>query len=217
MSVGEFEKAIEAGDTPDLQALMQEGSRIQREAEGKDGGKFCTHCGFKKPKNEFHKDAAKPDGYRDVCKACRMELAKEKQDDKLKVELEKMERESVETLKGLSGGGSFDPHINEVFESIMRPFGGVNGWAKHLFATYLAAPAGSQKRIKIHEMMMNLAAKVTKLGLAERQLDMMEERDLVKVMQQHLTEYQNENSLSNDMIPTIEGGVVSVETDDQPE
>ena len=114
----------------------------------------------------------------------------------------------------MTGGGSYDPHVNEVFESMMRPFGGVNGWAKHLFATYLACEPGSQKRVKIHDMMMNLAGKVTSLGLTERQLDMMEERDLLQVMRQHLLEYQKSNNLTSTSIPTLTGEVVEVEVDD---
>ena len=59
-------------------------------------------------------------------------------------------------------------------------------------------------------MMMQLAGKVTKLGLAERQLDMMEERDLLQVMRQHIIEYQEGNKLPPTAIPTLEDGVIDV-------
>jgi len=175
------------------------------------GVKFCTHCGMRKSLEEFHKDEAKEDGHRDVCKACRSTINEKRKQDRLDAKLAEIEREGLETLGGLSSGGSFDPHINEVFEAMMRPFGGVNGWAKHLFATYLACDPGSQKRVKIHDMMMQLAGKVTKLGLAERQLDMMEEKDLLQVMRQHLVEYQENNDLPSTALPTLEGDVVDMQ------
>jgi hypothetical protein len=186
---------------------------IEAEAN-KAGCKFCTHCGSRKSLDEFHKDVSKEDGHRDVCKACRTKLAEQAKQDQLDHRLAVLEEQGLETLETLKDGGSFDPHINEIFESMLRPFGGVNGWAKHLFATYLACDPGSQKRVKIHDMMMQLAGKVTKLGLAERQLDMMEERDLIQVMRQHLVEYQEGNSLPATAIPTFSDKVIDAEVKD---
>ena len=178
--------------------------------EAVDGEKWCNHCGIMKPLKDFHRDSRKEDGHRDVCIECRAKIEKEKEKESLDARLKELEQEGIETLGKLSSGGSFDPHINQVFESMLKPFGGVDGWAKHLFATYLASPPGSQKRVKIHDMMMQLAGKVTKLGLAERQLDQMEERDLLNVMKQHLVEYQQGNNLLPTEIPTLEGEVVDI-------
>lgn len=179
--------------------------------------KWCTHCGIKKPLKDFHRDARKEDGHRDVCIECRAKIDKDKEKESLDARLKELEQEGIETLGKLTSGGSFDPHINQVFESMLRPFGGVDGWAKHLFATYLAAPPGSQKRVKIHDMMMNLAGKVSKLGLAERQLESMEERDLLNVMRQNLIEYQKGNNLLPTEIPTLDGEVVDVSKEDSDE
>lgn len=173
--------------------------------------KFCTHCGVKQPLENFHKDESKGDGRKDTCKSCRAKIHEQKKQLSLDAQLQKVEEEGIKTLGSLSSGGSFDPHINEVFEAMMKPFGGVNGWAKHLFATYLACDPGSQKRVKIHDMMMQLAGKVTKLGLAERQLDMMEERDLLQVMRQHLVEYQKNNELPSTAIPTLTDQVIDAD------
>lgn len=174
--------------------------------------KYCTSCGIRKVLEDFHKDESKWDGHRDTCKECRAKINEQKKQDSLDARLQELEKEGLETLGNLSSGGSFDPHINEVFEAMMKPFGGVNGWAKHLFATYLACDPGSQKRVKIHDMMMQLAGKVTKLGLAERQLDMMEERDLLQIMRQHLVEYQQGNDLPSTALPTLSGDVIDAET-----
>lgn len=181
------------------------------EAVGKTAGvKFCTSCGARKVLGEFHKDEAKEDGHRDTCKDCRARVNEQRKKDRLDAKLAELEKEGLETLSTLGSGGSYDPHINEVFEAMLRPFGGVNGWAKNLFATYLACDPGSQKRVKIHDMMMQLAGKVTSLGLAERQLEMMEERDLLNVMRQHLVEYQKSNKLPSTAVPTIKGEVVDI-------
>lgn len=173
--------------------------------------KYCTSCGIRKSLDSFHKDETKEDGRRDTCSECRSKINELKKKDRLDEKLRKIEQEGLETLGNLKSGGSFDPHINEVFEAMMKPFGGVNGWAKHLFATYLASDPGSQKRVKIHDMMMQLAGKVTKLGLAERQLDMMEERDLLQLMRSHLVEYQKGNDLPSTAIPTLSGNVIDAE------
>ena len=177
------------------------------------GMKFCTSCGARMALSEFHKDETKEDGHRDTCKECRKKHNEKRKQDRLDAQLAQLEKEGLETLATLGSGGSYDPHINEVFEAMLRPFGGVNGWAKHLWATYLSCDPGSQKRVKIHDMMMQLAGKVTSLGLAERQLEMMEERDLLNVMRQHLVEYQESNQLSSTAVPTLEGEVVELKED----
>ena len=175
------------------------------------GEKYCTSCGIRKMLAEFHKDTTKEDGHRDTCRECRAKINKERKEQSLAAELRRIEEEGLKTLGTLTDGGSYDPHINEVFESLMKPFGGVQGWAKHLFATYLACDPGSQKRVKIHDMMMQLAGKVTKLGLAERQLDMMEEKDLLQVMRGHLVDFQKGNNLPSTMIPTLGDSVIDAE------
>jgi hypothetical protein len=161
-------------------------------AANKPGFKFCTTCGKRKALEDFHKDDSKADGHRDTCKMCRKEINARARDARRKKQIQELENQGLDALGKMSSGGSLDPHINEVFEAIMRPFGGVNGYAKHLFATYLACDPGSQRRIKIHEMIIRLADKVTKMGLAERQLEMMEERDLKRVLEKHMLEYKEQ-------------------------
>lgn len=197
--------------TPPLDESI--GDPIVAAQEEMKGSKYCTTCGDKKQLEEFHKDPAKPDGHRDTCKTCRAEIRNQEKQDKLDRRLAVIEEESLNTLGTMSAGGTFDPHVNEVFEAMMRPFGGVNGWAKHMFATYVAAPPGSSKRIKMHDMMMNLAAKVTKLGLAERKLDMMEERDLIDVMGKYITEFQQSNQLPPSSLPGASNTIIDLSGD----
>lgn len=176
-----------------------------------EGRKYCTNCGLQKEYSFFHVDEQKPDGYRDVCKECRSNLNEERKRQRLDVKIKKMEEENLSALDQMASGGSFDPDLNEVFEAIMRPFGGVNGFAKNLYATYLVNPPGSQKRIKIQEMIVRMADKVTQLGLAERRLELMEEQDLMQIMRKHLNDYQQGNNLPGTAIPTLSGNVVDIE------
>lgn len=186
------------------------GDPILAVQEEMKGSKYCTTCGERKDLSEFNKDISKPDGYRDTCSKCRADIRQQQKQDQLDRRLAVLEEEGLNTLGTMTSGGTFDPHVNEVFEAMMRPFGGVNGWAKHMFATYLAAPPGSSKRIKIHDMMMNLAAKVTKLGLAERKLDMMEEKDLIDVMGKYIHEFQDANRLPPSALPGTNNTIIDV-------
>lgn len=179
-----------------------------QEAKPKDA-KYCTHCGILKSFDLFSKDNTKEDGLSSICAPCRREVDREQRKSQ-DARLASVDEEGFQILETLQSGGSYDPHVNEVFEAVLRPFGGVNGWAKHLFATYLASPPGSTRRIKVHDMIMQLAGKVTKLGLAERQLDMMEERDLLNVMREHLKDYQDSNDLPSTALPSPRGGVIDV-------
>lgn len=173
-----------------------------------DSEKWCTHCGHKKSVREFDVDEQRADGRRDVCKKCRADI---RQADKEKLQhetIQALEEEGLATLKTLSSGGSFVPHSNELLEAVMRPFGGVSGYAKHLFATYLACDPGSNKRVQIHKMIFELAQQVTTIGQSEQQLEDMDSEDIRLTMMRYLLEYQDKAKLSGNMIPTLEGSIV---------
>ena len=177
------------------------------------GEKWCTNCALRKPLHEFHKDEQKPDGHRDTCKACRAEMNATRKKQKLDQRLAELEEENLATLDEVSKGGSYDPHINEMFEALMRPFGGVNGFAKQTWATYIACEPGSQKRVKMIEMMVRLSDRVTQHGLAEKQLDLMESRDLQRQLHKYQAEYQR---LTGHAVE-IEDDVIEIEINEDGE
>lgn len=178
------------------------------------GKKHCTHCGEEKDcVAAFDRDCNKEDGFKDVCKKCRAKLHKEGKIalDQTKAEaLQKIEDEGVRVLESLGTGGSFAPHIEELLEAVMEPFGGVRGYAKHLYAEYLACPVGSQRRAKYHHMITELINRVSKMELAEKRLEMMEDNDVVNIMVKHLKSFQESTHLGDATIPTLNGSVVSV-------
>lgn len=189
--------------------------QIKEEEEG-DGseGKYCTHCGVFKTYRAFHKDASKEDGYRNTCKKCRNFVEKVKEEEERKAKLmADIEKQNLDMLSTLGTGGAFTPHLNEVLEAMMQPFGGVNGLAKHLFAFYISCPAGSEKKFKALKMLVEMSKQVTELGLAERKLDMMEDQDLINVMRRSLADFQQANNLPINALPVHDGYVIDVTQD----
>lgn len=181
------------------------------------GFKYCTNCGEEKETDgDFDKDSTKPDGHRDVCKACRSTLRKETEDRRRAVaHFEDMERQNLETLATLSGGGALSPHASEMLESLMEPFQGQRGFAKHLWAEYMRAPPGGQLRFKYMQMIMELVKQVSKLDLAERKLDMLDDADLVREMRKHLTSFQENLNLDENAIPVPDGGFIEIQSSEE--
>lgn len=157
--------------------------------------KWCTSCGRQKPcEGNFDKDASREDGFKDTCRDCRAEqrkLEKLERDEHVNSErIQAMERESLESLDTLSSGGAFNPHSEELAEALMIPFGGVNGFAKNIYATYLCAPPGSARRIKILDMVVKLVQANSKMELDERKLELLSDRDLERVFIEQSQRYQ---------------------------
>lgn len=150
--------------------------------------KFCTTCGIEKNLFEFSEDKSTKDGLRRQCRACRRETKhaelrrrKARQQEKA---IERQQQQGYEILDALANGGKNNPHIAEVYESLMNAFGGVDGYAKWFFADFLAAKPGSQNRVKLHQMLVTLTAKVSQQGLAEQRLEMLDREDLMRIIRQ---------------------------------
>lgn len=170
------------------------------------GLKWCTNCGQQKPLDQFHKDAARVDGHRDHCTDCRRELRRE---ESIKgTVLEDMEDQAMETLGQLSGrGGSVVPHATEALESVLRPFGGMEGYGKWLFATFLAARPGSAVRERLLTKILDLIQYVSAAGDSEQPINEMEDGDLIRIMSTHIIEFQKKANLPATAFPTLDGRV----------
>lgn len=176
------------------------------------GHKYCTNCGEDKEiDGSFDKDTTKPDGYRDVCKKCRKTLRTQAAErSKLTAQFAEMEKENLQTLSTLTTGGALNPHCSEMLESLMEPFGGQRGYSKHLWAEYMRAPPGGQLRFKYMQMIMELCKQVSKLDLAERRLDMLDDDDVIKEMKKYITSYQQNLNLDSSSLPAPGGGVIDI-------
>lgn len=166
--------------------------------------KWCTHCGAKKSVNEFHVDAGSHDGYRSHCKECRAALHAEQQESGMDPRLSAIEEEGLEALENLHRGGSYVPHTSELLESVLRPFGGSDGFGKTLAGLFYQCPPGGSQRVKIASMIVDLVKSNTQIDAADEKLEDMNERDLQRVMQMALTEYQKKKGLHEGAIPALE-------------
>ena len=175
-----------------------------------EGHKYCTTCGEAYPLENFDRDALRPDGHRDICKACRAAVRVKERERRHANQMVELERQNLETLSTLTSGGSLNPHCSELLESLMEPFGGQRGYAKQVWAEYLRAPPGGQLRFKYMQMIMELCKQVSKLDLAERRLEMLEDDDVVREMRRHLKTYQDNLELDANAIPTRAGGLLEL-------
>ena len=160
----------------------------------KPGKKWCTSCGIQKDTEEnFDRDAQRADGFRDTCRDCRAEQriqAKLERDENANSQrIQEMEQQNLEALDSLSSGGAFNPHSEELAEALMIPFGGVNGFAKNIYATYLCAPPGSARRVKILDMVVKLIQANSRMELDERKIDLLNDKDIEKVFEEQATRY----------------------------
>lgn len=70
------------------------------------------------------------------------------------------------------------PHIASVLENLMRAFGGVEGFSRHVALNYLAAKPGSLTRNKMLQSIMSMAVKVSESGAAKVPLELLDDSDI---------------------------------------
>lgn len=174
------------------------------------GMKFCTNCGDKKELSQFHRDKTRPDGYKDHCAKCRIELS-----NQLAIAsaapLREMEEQGYAALSAMQhSGGSYNPHISEALEEVLAPFGGMKGFSKWYFANFLAAKPGSAVRERMLLRIADMIDKVTDIKSADIRVDEMEDGDIIRVMQTTLIEYQRKANVGNNAVPTIDGRVIEL-------
>ena len=199
-------------EAPDFEEFAESYDRPHDPTQVEEDQKYCTTCGKKKPFIEFDLDKYRPDGRRDTCKRCRSEINAAKRQQKMNEQIAQQEMDNLAKFEELAKqGGSMAPHISEMFESLMEPFGGQRGFARHLFANYIAADPGSQMRFKILQSVMELGKQVTKHDLAERRLEMLEDDDLVREMKRYLGSYQQALGLEENALPTRSGEIIDAQ------
>ena len=143
--------------------------------------KTCSTCNAPLPLDakHFDRDNAAPDGFRDDCKQCRSEKRKKQHDEGIDDRLGMLDKAALEMLGTLAAKDySRLPHIGEVFECLMRVFGGPQGYAQHVLGTYLTANPGSQQRIKLLNIISQMANQVTQTGVAKVPKDLLTDEDL---------------------------------------
>lgn len=141
--------------------------------------KFCTRCGESKLKDEhFDRDSSKPDGYKGVCKQCRAEQHEAKKDKELAHTLKALDQKIVATLAKAKQGGSDIPHIAELYQTLMRGFGGLEGFQSHYLGNYIASEPGSQIRERMLGNVLRMGEAVSDSKKVEMPIDLMSDQDL---------------------------------------
>jgi len=86
--------------------------------ESRECSQCC--CDFPLTDEYFHRDASKPDGFKTVCKMCRLEENKRKENDEIDDRIQKLEERGIKLLDTLVTGGSNIPHMAETYQRIME-------------------------------------------------------------------------------------------------
>lgn len=150
----------------------------------KVGWRVCEACGVPKELKHFPMITEKGkagNGAREfVCKICRTKLRQ-------KHKMERMETRACHAfIENARTGGSDVPHISEVLESVLRLFGGSDGFAGALVAQFYAAPPGGRLRTQILESIVRLTAKVADSGATRAPAALMSDEDLEQEIEKRM-------------------------------
>ena len=179
--------------------------------------KWCTNCGKQKAIGDFDKDRTRPDGYKDTCKSCRADLRKRQQIAEEDPEIEKMEMDARDVLSTLTEGGSITPKSEELVESLMKPWGGSDGFAKYMFSTYLAAKPGSPTRERILSRIMDAVERHNTREQSTGSLEDMDTQSVNAVLIEALKRHQQAKGLPDNTLQTLDGKVIAVAPVEIPE
>lgn len=146
-----------------------------------DNVQQCRICEETKPltSDYWHKDSYSSNGFQNACKICRSQEKVFEKDRQTKEVLKKLDKTIVDALVGSRGvKASKLPSSSDVYEQIMKAFGGPANFAQHLAATFVAAKPGSAIREKILRGIVTLSCKVTADGMADRPVDRMTDEEI---------------------------------------
>lgn len=151
--------------------------------------KCCTICQDTLPLDAIHftRDRASADGFRDECRTCRSEQRKQERKGDIDERLQALDKAALNMIQMVANHDfSRVPHVAEVFECLMRVFGGPQGFAEHYMGTYLSAKPGSQQRIKLLSTVTMLANQATQSGAVQVPKEYLSDEDLERELQKRL-------------------------------
>lgn len=145
-------------------------------------------CGMELPKTAsyFDRDNQTTDGFKKICKQCRSEQRRKKEDVDVAEAVKKIDRASLILLEKSARSGSDVPHMAELYQRLMEVFNGPSGFSQHFMAQYLAAEAGGSTRQKMLDAMIRMSQKVSESGAAQKSLEDLTDEDLANVAREQL-------------------------------
>lgn len=153
---------------------------------GRDDGphvistRVCDTCDTELPLTAtiFDRDRDDPEGFFHTCKMCRSHKRKREEEADVDERILKFERQSMGLLEKTLDAGTDVPHQAELFQEIIKVFGGVGGFAGHTMAQYLSAKRGGSERTKILSLVLRMADRVSESGLATIPVEMLSDDEL---------------------------------------
>lgn len=155
----------------------------------------CRTCGFEKMVSEFHSDGK--GGHRLDCKECRGVLDERKTHQVILERVEKLDRATLNLLDEYAKNAENLPHMADLTQALIGAFGGLGGFQVHFMAQYLSSKPGSMQRTKMLDLVARLVVKTTELGAAKLPLDLMEDDDVRRIVDErvgHLRLIGHENT-----------------------
>ena len=118
-----------------------------------------------------------------------MEMVIANENKEIDVRLRRFEEQSLEILQRILNAPykeSFkSPHLANVLEDIVEVWGGSSGYARHLYALYLAAKPGSPTRLRCMELIERILKESSAQGYVERPLSTLSDEEVEKVYLEH--------------------------------
>jgi hypothetical protein len=146
-------------------------------------------CGKELPLTEenYHRDIHATLGFRKICKACRRKENDRASDEKLEELLQGLQDQGLDIIGKLgSSRGSATPHVTELYQYLMRAFGGTEVFSRLLVAEYFKANPGSMIRSKYLESIMRLGTKCSEQGFLDRDLENTSTEDIQRVLDERV-------------------------------
>ena len=115
--------------------------------------KFCDKCAQSLPLTEdfWHKDSHSPDGFHANCINCRKVAAQKESEKQTRQMIEKFDTDLLRSIKNSISDSDYRgvAQASELYEEVIRAFGGPKGFANHYAATYLSAsPTVREKMLR---------------------------------------------------------------------
>lgn len=138
----------------------------------------CTQCLKHYPLTKEYWHRSK-DGWHAKCRVCRNAGEKRGRDKIRHKKLGEIEKGAVDLfIASARIGGSHIPHSSELLETMMKYFGGVEGFSRAFIKQFFDAPAGGAFRTKQLDSILRLVVSNTAMGGSKKPLDLMTEEEL---------------------------------------
>lgn len=154
----------------------------------KDGQQLCDTCGEWLPLNGhyWHAHRDSDTGYRQTCKQCRTEDARDQKNRAVARRVEKLDAAAAELIDRVSMGQfRQSPDLIQMATEVLFAFGGPEGYAQHLLANYLSAKPGSPVRQKTLDRVLTLMERMHAAGI-KTAYDQMTNEELAEELQRRL-------------------------------